>query len=72
MLTDFSKIRTQIVSFKGTDRLDIRRFVDTNMSTQDPKWIPTKAGISIPTEIWPEFIIYMKKIVRKVKEELEK
>ena len=70
-ITDHRKIVAQISPFNNQERLDIREWVDSNMSREDPNWIPTKKGLNVPVDAWPAVMKLFKKIRKVVKKTLE-
>jgi len=70
-LGDYRKIIAQITEYHKNKRIDIREFIDKNISLTSPDWIPTKRGISIGIDHWPETVIFFDGIKKILKSFLE-
>ena len=55
------KIVATLGEYKGKQRIDIRVYYQPDVSEPD-KWLPTKKGLSLSPDNWPDF----KKLVGKV------
>lgn len=45
------RIRLGLNEFQGKEYVDIRQFYQV----EDGEWRPTKKGVTLPTDKWPEF-----------------
>ena len=59
------EIRVSISEFRGRHLIDIRTFY----LDQDEEYKPTKKGVSIAVELYPEFKEAMRKLEEALKEE---
>ena len=50
------QIHVRLSRFQGRDYLDIRNFFQTD----DEEWKPTRKGIAIPVELYPEILAALK------------
>jgi len=51
-LTDTTKVVASISEYRGTKRVDLRVW----WKPDDADWVPTKKGVSVPVEKWPEML----------------
>jgi len=51
-----SRIHVRLSRFRDRDYLDIRNFYETD----DGEWKPTRKGIAIPVELYPELMAVLK------------
>jgi len=68
IISDARKVVFSRAKYKGKERLDIREKINTNYSSEEPNWVWTRRGVSIPIQEWDQFFRVVKKVKNKMEE----
>lgn len=63
VLNDYRRVTVSIALYNSVLRLDIREQIDTVQNLNEPNWVFTRRGLSIPMDEYEKF----KKLIIKVK-----